>query len=53
MLVGQSPFHGRDEEQLFQSIRTDNPVYPEFLSKDAKGILIKVCFDLRTRGSKV
>uniref|UniRef100_A0A3P8X323 Protein kinase C n=1 Tax=Cynoglossus semilaevis TaxID=244447 RepID=A0A3P8X323_CYNSE len=42
MLVGQSPFHGRDEEQLFQSIRTDNPVYPEFLSKDAKGILIKL-----------
>ncbi|KAE8281258.1 Protein kinase C theta type [Larimichthys crocea] len=34
MLIGQSPFHGRDEEELFQSIRTDNPVYPRWLTKD-------------------
>lgn len=43
MLIGQSPFHGRDEEELFQSIRTDNPVYPRWLTKDAKDILVKVC----------
>lgn len=42
MLIGQSPFHGRDEEELFQSIRTDNPVYPNWLNKTAKDILIKV-----------
>ncbi|KAM7367340.1 hypothetical protein PAMP_015249 [Pampus punctatissimus] len=42
MLIGQSPFHGRDEEELFQSIRTDNPVYPRWLTKDTKDILIKL-----------
>ncbi|XP_028254648.1 protein kinase C theta type isoform X2 [Parambassis ranga] len=42
MLIGQSPFHGRDEEELFQSIRTDNPVYPSWLNKTAKDILIKL-----------
>lgn len=42
MLIGQSPFHGRDEEELFQSIRTDTPIYPNWLSKAAKDILIKV-----------
>ncbi|KAG8440043.1 hypothetical protein GDO86_006004 [Hymenochirus boettgeri] len=40
MLIGQSPFHGIDEEQLFQSIRMDNPMYPRFLSIEAKDILI-------------
>lgn len=42
MLIGQSPFHGRDEEELFQSIRTDNPVYPRWLTKDSKDILVKL-----------
>ncbi|TNN50666.1 Protein kinase C theta type [Liparis tanakae] len=42
MLLGQSPFHGRDEEELFQSIRTDNPAYPRWLAPDAKDILIKL-----------
>ncbi|XP_051911868.1 protein kinase C theta type [Hippocampus zosterae] len=42
MLTGQSPFHGRDEEELFQSIRTDAPAYPRWLSADAKDILIKL-----------
>lgn len=42
MLIGQSPFTGRDEEELFQSIRTDNPIYPRWLTKDTKDILIKV-----------
>uniref|UniRef100_A0A8C5MIH1 Protein kinase C n=1 Tax=Leptobrachium leishanense TaxID=445787 RepID=A0A8C5MIH1_9ANUR len=40
MLIGQSPFHGLDEDQLFQSIRMDDPLYPRFLSKDAKDILV-------------
>jgi len=42
MLIGQSPFHGRDEEELFQSIRTDNPIYPSWLTKAAKDMLVKV-----------
>ncbi|XP_008303489.1 protein kinase C theta type isoform X1 [Stegastes partitus] len=42
MLIGQSPFQGRDEEELFQSIRTDNPAYPQWLSKAAKDILVKL-----------
>uniref|UniRef100_A0A674F6N0 Protein kinase C n=1 Tax=Salmo trutta TaxID=8032 RepID=A0A674F6N0_SALTR len=42
MLTGQSPFHGRDEEELFQSIRTDDPCYPRWLAKDARDILIKL-----------
>uniref|UniRef100_G1KDN6 protein kinase C n=1 Tax=Anolis carolinensis TaxID=28377 RepID=G1KDN6_ANOCA len=42
MLIGQSPFHGQDEEELFQSIRMDSPFYPRWLDKDARDILIKV-----------
>lgn len=42
MLIGQSPFHGHDEEELFQSIRTDDPCYPRWLTRDARDILIKV-----------
>uniref|UniRef100_A0A096M8D7 Protein kinase C n=1 Tax=Poecilia formosa TaxID=48698 RepID=A0A096M8D7_POEFO len=42
MLIGQSPFHGRDEEELFQSIRTDSPIYPSWLTKTAKDILVKL-----------
>ncbi|CAJ0929798.1 unnamed protein product [Ranitomeya imitator] len=42
MLIGQSPFHGMDEEQLFQSIRMDDPLYPRFISKEAKDILVMV-----------
>ncbi|XP_023699259.1 protein kinase C theta type-like isoform X3 [Paramormyrops kingsleyae] len=42
MLIGQSPFHGRDEEELFQSIRTDDPFYPCWLPKSAHDILVKL-----------
>ncbi|KAG1953519.1 protein kinase C theta type [Pimephales promelas] len=42
MLIGQSPFHGHDEEELFQSIRTDDPCYPRWLPRDAKDILVKL-----------
>ncbi|KFZ60051.1 Protein kinase C theta type, partial [Podiceps cristatus] len=51
MLIGQSPFHGQDEEELFQSIRMDNPFYPRWLDKDAKDILVKV--RITTRGTEV
>lgn len=42
MLVGQSPFHGQDEEELFQSIRMDSPFYPRWLQRDAKDLLGKL-----------
>ncbi|XP_053263157.1 protein kinase C theta type [Podarcis raffonei] len=42
MLIGQSPFHGQDEEELFQSIRMDSPFYPRWLDKDARDLLVKL-----------
>jgi len=35
MLLGQSPFHGQDEEELFSAIQTKNPMYPRWLARDA------------------
>ncbi|XP_069314740.1 protein kinase C theta type isoform X3 [Eulemur rufifrons] len=42
MLVGQSPFHGQDEEELFHSIRMDSPFYPRWLEKEPKDLLVKL-----------
>uniref|UniRef100_A0A8C1ZH80 Protein kinase C n=1 Tax=Cyprinus carpio TaxID=7962 RepID=A0A8C1ZH80_CYPCA len=42
MLIGQSPFHGHDEEELFQSIRTDDPCYPRWVTRDTNDILVKL-----------
>ncbi|XP_016048533.1 protein kinase C theta type isoform X2 [Erinaceus europaeus] len=42
MLIGQSPFHGQDEEELFHSIRMDSPTYPRWLEKEAKDLLVKL-----------
>uniref|UniRef100_A0A8C6LZZ5 Protein kinase C n=1 Tax=Nothobranchius furzeri TaxID=105023 RepID=A0A8C6LZZ5_NOTFU len=39
MLVGQSPFHGDDEDELFESIRMDTPHYPRWINKDTKDLL--------------
>ncbi|XP_070557525.1 protein kinase C delta type-like [Ptychodera flava] len=39
MLIGQSPFHGEDEDALFESICNDTPVYPRWLPKDAASCL--------------
>ena len=35
MLIGQSPFHGDDEDDLFHSIRNDTPHYPHWVKQDA------------------
>lgn len=46
MLVGQSPFHGDDEDELFESIRMDTPHYPRWINKEAKDLLERVCIIL-------
>ncbi|OUC48485.1 phorbol esters/diacylglycerol binding domain protein [Trichinella nativa] len=35
MLVGQSPFHGEREDELFESILNEQPVFPKTLSREA------------------
>lgn len=44
MLIGQSPFSGCDEDELFWSICNEIPWYPFYLSKDALNILSKVSY---------
>jgi hypothetical protein len=42
MLVGQSPFSGCDEDELFWSICNEIPWYPHYLSKEALKLLQSV-----------
>ncbi|CAJ0937750.1 unnamed protein product, partial [Mesorhabditis belari] len=35
MLVGQSPFHGEGEDELFDSILNERPYFPKSISKEA------------------
>lgn len=44
MLVGESPFPGDDEEEVFDSIVNDDVRYPRFLSSEAISIMRKVSF---------
>ncbi|XP_071742996.1 putative protein kinase C delta type homolog isoform X3 [Lepeophtheirus salmonis] len=39
MLIGQSPFNGCDEDELFWSICNEQAYFPRFLSREAKHIL--------------
>ncbi|CAB3243963.1 unnamed protein product [Arctia plantaginis] len=50
MLIGQSPFSGCDEDELFWSICNEMPSYPRFLSREALTILTRLLDkDARTR----
>ena len=42
MLIGQSPFQGEDEDDLFQSICNDSIDYPRWLSKEAINLVDKL-----------
>ena len=39
MMIGQSPFNGCDEDELFWSICNEQPYFPRFLSREAKHVL--------------
>lgn len=39
MLVGQPPFDGEDEADLYATIREGNPVYPRSLTKEAMSVM--------------
>ena len=45
MLVGESPFPGDDEEEVFDSIVNEEVRYPRFLSLESIAIMRRVCFD--------
>jgi serine/threonine protein kinase len=42
MLLGQSPFHGDDEDEIFDAILEDEPLYPITMPRDVVSILPKV-----------
>lgn len=42
MLIGQSPFHGDNEDELFESIRLDTPNYPKWLTNESRSLLEQV-----------
>lgn len=42
MLIGQSPFSGCDEDELFWSICNEKPVLPRFLTSEASAVLVMV-----------
>ena len=41
MLLGQSPFRGDDEDEIFDAILEDEPLYPITMPRDAVSILQK------------
>ncbi len=47
MLVGESPFPGDDEEEVFDSIVNDEVKYPKFLSVESITIMKRVWFWIR------
>jgi len=47
MLLGQSPFRGDDEDEIFDAILEDEPLYPITMPRDAVSILQKVRFCIR------
>ena len=46
MLLGQSPFHGQDEEELFAAIRNKQPLFPKWLNRTAIDCVRQVSDDI-------
>ena len=46
MLLGQSPFRGDDEDEIFDAILEDEPLYPITMPRDAVSVLQKVTMQL-------
>jgi serine/threonine protein kinase len=42
MLLGQSPFRGEDEDEIFDAILEDEPLYPMHMPGDSVSLLQKV-----------
>lgn len=42
MLLGQSPFRGEDEDEIFDAILSDEPLYPMHMPRDSVHILQKL-----------
>jgi len=42
MLLGQSPFRGDDEDEIFDAILEDEPLYPITMPRDAVSVLQKL-----------
>ncbi|BGO95625.1 hypothetical protein NBRC10512_006792 [Rhodotorula toruloides] len=42
MLLGQSPFRGDDEDEIFDAILEDEPLYPIHMPKDSVSILTRL-----------
>jgi len=39
MLLGKSPFHGNDEDEIYDAILSDEPLYPIHMPRDSVSIL--------------
>lgn len=42
MMIGQSPFHGDGEDELFDAILNERPYFPKSLGKEAAKCLSAV-----------
>ena len=47
MLLGQSPFNGCDEDELFWSICNETVFFPKFLTKESKHLIQLVIYGLK------
>ena len=51
MLLGQSPFRGDDEEEIFEAILEEEVNYPANMTKESVDILKKVSFSIQLKSA--